>query len=45
MKIVNANEFLKLKSGTLFSMFEDMKFWEFYIKGDSYKDEYEWSRV
>jgi len=35
MKIVNANEFLKLKSGTLFSMFEDMKFWEFYEKGDT----------
>jgi len=35
MKILNAQEFLKMPSGVFFSVFEDMKFWEFYEKGET----------
>jgi len=45
MKIVNAKEFLEMPKGTLYSVFENMQFWEFCIKGRSWGNVYEWSKV
>ena len=46
MKILNANKFLEMPEGTVFAVYEDMKFWELYIKGVTHEDwSYECKRI
>lgn len=46
MKILNTKDFLQMPEGTVFAVYEDMKFWELYIKGITHEDwSYECKRI